>query len=97
MLLVYIVIALVSGTIDRRALMVAALVYVLFVFNALLKNYGAVSVSFALAAFTIGSGLLFLSALWHRFRQRILPWYPAPIRKMLPPVTLAHSKTCWSI
>ena len=80
----YIVLAIISISIDRRALMVSALLYVLFVFNTVLEHYGVASLSFAFTAFIIGSGLLLLSAFWHRCRQLIIVYYPIAIQKLLP-------------
>jgi len=80
----YIVIALVSISIDRRALMVSALAYVLYAINSILELYGVVSLGFAFTAFAIGSGLLLLSAFWHLCRKAIIVYYPPQIREHLP-------------
>jgi len=80
----YIILAIISISIDRRALMVSALIYVLYVFNSVLELYGVVSLGFAITAFIIGSGLLLLSAYWHRCRQEIIVHYPLKIQKHLP-------------
>ncbi len=82
--LLYIILAIISISIDRRALMVSALIYVLYVFNTVLEQYGVVSLGFALTAFIIGSGLLLLSAFWHRCRQMMIVYYPMNIQKLLP-------------
>jgi hypothetical protein len=80
----YVFIALVSLAIDRRALMVSALAYVLYTFSALLKEYGVVSLGFAVTALAIGSALLLLSAFWHRSRAFVLRQLPATVRARLP-------------
>ncbi len=80
----YIILAIISISIDRRALMVSALIYVLYVFNSVLEQYGVVSLGSAFTAFIIGSGLLLLSAFWHRCRQIIIVHYPVNIQKYLP-------------
>lgn len=82
----YVVIAFVSLCIDRRALMVSALVYVLYTFSALLKQYGVVSLGFAITALVIGSSLLLLSAYWHPSRTFALRFVPPAVRKWLAPV-----------
>jgi len=66
--------------------MVSALAYVLYTFSALLEQYGVVSLSFAFAAFSIGSGLLLLSAFWHTCREAVLHFYPGAIQDRLPPL-----------
>jgi len=81
----YVVIALVSLAADRRALMVSALAYVLFAFSALLKQFGVVSLSFAITAFAIGAALLLLSAFWHPTRAFVLGFLPPSLQQRLAP------------
>ncbi|MGH8628884.1 MAG: hypothetical protein ACREYC_27725 [Gammaproteobacteria bacterium] len=81
----YVAIALISLSIDRRALMVSALIYVLYTFSALLKQYGVVSLSFAITALVIGSALLLLSAFWHPSRALVLRLFPLAVQKRLAP------------
>ncbi len=81
----YVAIALISLSIDRRALMVSALTYVLYTFSALLKQYGVVSLSFAITALGIGSALLLLSAFWHPSRSFVLGRLPLALQKRLAP------------
>jgi len=80
----YVVIAIVSISIDRRALMVSALAYVLYAISSIFEMYGVVSLGFAFTAFAIGSGLLLLSAFWHSCRKLIIVCYPSQIREHLP-------------
>ncbi|WP_428311243.1 hypothetical protein [Hydrocarboniphaga sp.] len=80
----YVFIALVSLAIDRRALMVSALAYVLYTFSALLKEFGMVSLGFAVTALAIGSALLLLSAFWHRSRGFVLGLLPLSLQARLP-------------
>ena len=82
----YMGIALVSLCIDRRALMVSSLFYVLYAFSTLLKLYGAVDLSFALTALVIGSLLLLLSVFWHSCRAFFLGFVPEAVRKRLAPL-----------
>lgn len=82
----YIAIALVSLTIDRRALMVSALAYVLYAFSSLLKSYGIVNLGFATTALTIGFALLMLSAFWHPCRTFVVQALPPIIKNRLPAV-----------
>jgi hypothetical protein len=80
----YVIIALVSLAIDRRALMVSALIYVLYAFSSLLEQYGVISLGFAITALIIGSALLLLSAFWHPCRTFVLGFFPPSIQKRLP-------------
>jgi hypothetical protein len=81
---IYLVLALVALAVDRRALLVSALFYVVYAMAALFKAAGTLSASFALTALVIGSALLLLSALWHRVRAVVLTLFPAALRARLP-------------
>ncbi len=82
--LLYGVIGIVSLAIDRRALMVAALSYVLAVFANLLLRYGVVNMNFAVTALVVGTALLLLSVFWHRMRARVMAVLPGGIVRRLP-------------
>ncbi len=89
-LALYLVIGLVSVCIDRRALMVSALGYVLVVFSSLIDRLGeplgAVSLGFALTALIIGSALLLLSAFWQTARAAAVGRLPEQLTGRLPPL-----------
>lgn len=85
-LIIYILIALLSLTIDRRALMVSALGYVLYVFTSLLnKTAVEFTKSFALVAFVLGAALLLLSVFWHQSRRWVLCLLPSSVARYIPP------------
>lgn len=83
-LILYIAIASISLLIDRRAPMVSALGYVVYVFSTLLNDMGHVGMGFAATAFTIGSALLLLSAFWHKCRAHLLNLVPSKLKLYLP-------------
>jgi hypothetical protein len=83
-LLVYVLLALTALAIDRRALLVSALAYVLWALSHLFEQAGAVELNFALTAFVIGSALLLLSAFWHSARRAVVKPLPAALRARLP-------------
>ncbi|ARN21742.1 hypothetical protein [Piscinibacter gummiphilus] len=83
--LLYLAIGAVSLALDRRALMVSALGYVLFAFSSLLQQHGFVTLGFALTALAIGSGLLLLSALWQKARAVTVSVLPEGLRLRLAP------------
>ncbi len=83
-ILLYILIGLTALAIDRRALLVSALAYVLFALNALFKQFGAIELNVALTALVIGSALLLLSAFWHQARQAVVTPLPDGLRAKLP-------------
>ena len=81
---IYLVLALVALAVDRRALLVSALFYVVYAMAALFRAAGTLSASLALTALVIGSALLLLSALWHRARAGVLALFPTALRARLP-------------
>lgn len=82
--LLYIVLGLTALAVDRRALLVSALAYVLFALNELFRQFGAVELNVALTALVIGSALLMLSAFWHQARAAIVKPLPESLREKLP-------------
>lgn len=80
----YIGFACVSLAVDRRALLVSSLAYVLFAMTALFEKFGAVSLSVALTALVIGSALLLLSAFWHPVRKALVERLPGNLSAKLP-------------
>jgi len=83
-LLVYLVLGLTALAIDRRALLVSALAYVLWALTDLFERFGAVELSFALTALVIGSALLLLSAFWHNVRRAVVKPLPTSLQARLP-------------
>jgi hypothetical protein len=83
-LLLYVALGVTALAIDRRALLVSALAYVLYALSSLFDRFGAVGMSFALTAFVIGSALLLLSAFWHPARRAIVKTLPAALQAKLP-------------
>jgi hypothetical protein len=80
----YVVMGITALAIDRRALLVSALAYVLFALNQLFERFGAVELNVALTALVIGSALLMLSAFWHQARALIVRPLPEGLREKLP-------------
>jgi hypothetical protein len=80
----YIVLGLTALAVDRRALLVSALAYVLYALQALFREFGAVELNVALTALIIGSALLLLSAFWHQARSAIVKPLPEGLREKLP-------------
>ncbi len=89
-LLLYVGFAIVALAVDRRALLVSSLAYVLYAMYALLQTAGAVELGAALTALVIGSALLTLSAFWQPMRRLVV----GPLGGLgtrLPPVPVRHS------
>lgn len=84
---IYILFGIIALAIDRRALLVSALAYVLFALTQLFRTFGAVELNVALTAFVIGSALLLLSAFWQNARSLIVGFLPTGIADQLPATT----------
>jgi len=80
----YILFGLTALAVDRRALLVSALAYVLYALTELFKRFGAVELNIALTALVIGSALLLLSAYWHQARRLVVKQLPANLQARLP-------------
>ena len=83
-ILLYIALGLTALAVDRRALLVSALAYVLWALADLFKRFGAVELNIALTALVLGSALLLLSAFWHQARSAIVKPLPESLREKLP-------------
>jgi hypothetical protein len=80
----YVLFGLTALAVDRRALLVSALAYVLYALTELFKQFGAVELNVALTALIIGSALLLLSAYWHQARRLIVTRLPSNLQARLP-------------
>ncbi len=80
----YVLLGLAALAIDRRALLVSALAYVLYALNSLFETYGVVELNVALTALVIGSALLLLSAFWTNARRAVVKPLPTGLQSRLP-------------
>jgi hypothetical protein len=80
----YVLFGLTALAVDRRALLVSALAYVLYALTELFKQFGAVELNVALTALVIGSALLLLSAFWHQARRMVVTNLPGSLQDRLP-------------
>lgn len=83
---VYLLMTAVALVIDRRALLTAALAYVLYAMSSIIHNSQSPSTGFALSGFIIGAGLLTLSAFWNPARGVLVGALPERWRRVLPAV-----------
>ena len=81
---VYILMGIVALAVDRRALLVSALAYVLVALTWLFREFGMVELNVAITALVIGSALLTLSAFWTPIRRTVVQQLPGNVRGMLP-------------
>ncbi|UZK70488.1 hypothetical protein OKW76_05440 [Sphingomonas sp. S1-29] len=84
-LLLYVAFGFVALAVDRRALLVSSLAYVLYALYALFRSAGAVELGAAFTGLVIGSALLTLSAFWQPMR-RIVVGLVGGLSTRLPPV-----------
>jgi len=80
----YLGLAFVALVVDRRALLVSALFYVLYALSTLIRATGAVELSLSLTAVLVGAGLLLLSAFWRPARRGVLALVPQDVRARMP-------------
>ena len=73
--------------VDRHALLVSSLAYVLYALYALFRQAGAVELSAAFTGLVIGSALL-LYAFWHPVRRHVVGLL-GTLAERLPPAQLA--------
>ena len=84
--LLYLLMTLVSISIDRRAFMVSSLMYVIYALVSLFEHYGGVGYSFAVTGIVLGASLLLLSFYWHTVRAIFVLKLPERIQHYLPVV-----------
>lgn len=84
-ILIYLALGFIALLVDRRALLVSALGYVLFALSSVMKASGVIGQDLAYTALVAGAALLLLSAFWHQARQFVLLAAPAGLRRHLPP------------
>ena len=83
-LALYVGFAAIALAVDRRALLVSGLAYVLAALYALFRSAGAIELGAALTAFVIGSALLSLSAFWQPMRRAVVNTLSQSLRHRLP-------------
>ncbi|AEG93889.1 hypothetical protein [Ramlibacter tataouinensis] len=81
----YVLLVGVALVVDRRAMMVSALAYVLIALSSLFREFGIVQASMGLTALLISSALLLLSAAWAQVRARLVSRLPDAWQARLPP------------
>jgi hypothetical protein len=81
---VYILMGLVALAVDRRALLVSALAYVLIAMTWLFREFGVVELNLAITGLVIGSALLCLSAFWSPIRSAVVGQLSGALRERLP-------------
>lgn len=83
-LAIYVAMGVVALAVDRRALLVSALAYVLVALTWLFDQFGMVELNVALTGLVIGSALLTLSAFWSPIRGKVVGQMPGWVRERIP-------------
>lgn len=83
-LALYVLMGLVALAVDRRALLVSALAYVLIAMTWLFRTFGMVELNVAITGLVIGSALLTLSAFWTPIRHAVVVRLPGTMQGRLP-------------
>lgn len=81
---IYAALGVVALIVDRRAILVSALAYVLAASIYLVSNIGIEGAGFAIVIIVIGTSLLMLSAFWQAMRRMFVPLLPANIQDRVP-------------
>jgi hypothetical protein len=81
---VYVLLGTLALAIDRRALLVSALAYVLAALTYLFREFGVVELNVAITGLVIGSALLTLSAFWGPIRRAVVTNLPARVQHIVP-------------
>jgi hypothetical protein len=81
---IYALLGVIALIVDRRAILVSALAYVLAAAIYLVSNIGIRGAGFAVVIIVIGSSLLMLSAFWQTMRRLIVPKLPEAIQERVP-------------
>lgn len=82
--LVYLVLTVLALAIDRRALLVSALSYVIYAVRTLVDRGDGISAGFGVTALIIGLFLVVLSAGWRPVRAMVLKYVPLSLSNRLP-------------
>ena len=90
-LAIYVLMGAVALAVDRRALLVSALAYVLVALTWLFREFGMVELNVALTGLVIGSALLALSAFWTPIRSALVQRLGPGLQAMLPQGVQAHA------
>jgi hypothetical protein len=90
-ILLYVIFGFVALAIDRRALLVSSLAYVLYAMYSLLQTTASLELAWGFTALAIGSALLTLSAFWHPMRTLVVGAL-GDLAERLPPVGVVTAR-----
>lgn len=85
-ILIYLVLGLIALAVDRRALLVSGLVYVIYALGTVVQSGADPGTGFMITALVVGGSLVLLAAAWGRARRTVIRGLPADLQALLPPV-----------
>jgi hypothetical protein len=85
-ILIYLVLGLIALAVDRRALLVSGLVYVIYALGTVIQSGADPGTGFMMTALVVGGSLVLLAAAWGRARRTVIRGLPADLQALLPPV-----------
>ena len=89
-LLSYLFLSTISLIIDRRALMISSLLYVIYALKSLFSQYGFDGYGLSMGGTIIGLGLLFLTTYWTILRAKVVHKLPQSIQDKVPKIKTPH-------
>lgn len=84
---IYLALAFVALAVDRRALLVSGLVYVMVALGRLVSAGVDPSIGVTVTALIVGGTLLLLAAFWQRARRQVLVLVSDELKALVPPAT----------
>ncbi|BFM48948.1 hypothetical protein [Marinomonas sp. THO17] len=84
--ILYLLMTLISITVDRRAFMVSSLLYVIYALQVLFGSFGSIETNIAFTGVVMGATLLLLSFYWQASRHFIVSRLPSRIQAYLPTI-----------
>ncbi len=84
-ILIYLVLGFIALAVDRRALLVSGLAYVIYALGKVVQSGADPSMGFTVTALIVGGSLVLLAAAWGRARRGVVAVLPADVQLLVPP------------
>jgi hypothetical protein len=84
-ILIYLVLGFIALAVDRRALLVSGLVYVMYALSVVVRSGADPGTGFTVTALIVGGSLVLLAAAWAKARRAVVGVLPADVQALVPP------------
>lgn len=84
-ILIYLVLGFIALAVDRRALLVSGLAYVIYALGQVVQSGADPSTGFTVTALIVGGSLVLLAAAWARARRSVVAVLPPDVQALVPP------------